>query len=608
MATIGQQLLQPESGWKRYDDSHSAIVIPSSWLVTTANATHYNGTISYTDISNSKAVFKFKGSKLRLISRITVGASTATKISIDGVVEEFNQQNSNVVNQALVYEKLGLTDAIHTVEIWNETPSTFIYIDAIDIDLTGRMIHPQEVLNINELEVGKRIRCNYKASSGQVGTFSKIGEETYVDGNNDFIPPTSSATPNGDFYFIMVEDWNGKKRLVADRNIQHSISWDTLNASGIASGSGLPLTSLSEEPTVENGFNRKKYAVRLLTGGTTSTDKDNEWDKYIVGSNLGGTITVGDNAVWNWNSLWTWTSTVINGTPTSRITKGNALVSNTNAYPTNRVNIDTAFRPVLEEYVSEKININKTLILHDGEYKTYELVEDNFKEINITPTMTASNLPSPYVVTSSSEYTSVYPAWKIFTPESTNRWISLNEIRPVGGHWVKIDLGVARKIIKIELKSQAAVGNDIGLKTWELYGSNDDNVYDMIASNVHLNNPELQVYNITNDNKYKYYRINMLDNYTTTSNINTIVYMNLFEFGTKESWSLVSSNIPTITQFVEKGLDDLPIILERKVTTLEPHRMIQDSTPVGNGKVYRKKVDLNKYFDIKTISTETRNE
>ena len=62
--------------------------------------------------------------------------------------------------------------------------------------------------------------------------------------------------------------------------------------------------------------------VRSLTGGIAYLGADglpktanadlgcwppvNEWDKYIVNSNLGGKITAGDDNVWHWNGLASW--------------------------------------------------------------------------------------------------------------------------------------------------------------------------------------------------------------------------------------------------------------------------------------------------------------
>ena len=88
---------------------------------------------------------------------------------------------------------------------------------------------------ISDMQIGDAIACRYTASLGRVGFFSELGECVATE-----IPVGGAASPDGLFYFIHVGyDHKGRKKLVADRNIQHSISWDTLNNSGIISGISL---------------------------------------------------------------------------------------------------------------------------------------------------------------------------------------------------------------------------------------------------------------------------------------------------------------------------------------------------------------------------------
>jgi hypothetical protein len=519
MATIGQPLVQPEEGWKRYDDTDSAIKYDGIWI-TENHASYFKGSSRYSEFKNTncKLTFKFKGTKIRILAPTYINKPTDIPITIDGVTEIFNGYSSSIVyNQVLIYEKTELTDAIHTVTI--STPSSVatinngdIQIDAIDIDSTGNLLHPDEVTDIKDLEVGKRIRCHYQTSTANtVGTFSNLGKAT-----SDFIPVTSSNVPNGDFYFICVDNENKKKKLIADRNIQHSISWDTLNSAGIASGSGLPLAFNSigvmtgyESKTLkiaDNGFtsgsygtyygwkvfdgangngdkwasdilnisnsspaellvefkdrkekivsltispppavssnssahpkrfklqasndsliwedifehvngikgiktrfvfdNRESYSfykfivseaegtgagvqigelefeslpyesitatIRLLTGGINNTDKDNEWDKYIVGSTLNGSIVAGDNNVWNWSGVYSWSSTS-SVTPSNRIARGNTAVGNLGAYVTSSTGgTSSTFRPVL---VIEDILKTYTFIKINNQYKSFK--------------------------------------------------------------------------------------------------------------------------------------------------------------------------------------------------------------------------------------------
>jgi hypothetical protein len=74
-------------------------------------------------------------------------------------------------------------------------------IDAIDIDDTGKLLHPilTEKTNIQDMEIGDCILAEYLASGNTGGTFSKIGTAT-----KDLIPTTSSTDPNGSFYFVKV--------------------------------------------------------------------------------------------------------------------------------------------------------------------------------------------------------------------------------------------------------------------------------------------------------------------------------------------------------------------------------------------------------------------
>lgn len=152
--------------------------------------------------------------------------------------------------------------------------------------------------NLEEMEIGDTIPCEYTApTSGQVGTFQNLGAAT-----KDLNSPESSATPDGSFYFIKVD----KGLLIADRVVQHSISWDSLNEVKMIEG----------EPWLYDGTNTG--LIRSLTGGVAYLDSSgglattdqglgayppiNEWDKYIVKSDLGGKITPGDDNVWHKNN------------------------------------------------------------------------------------------------------------------------------------------------------------------------------------------------------------------------------------------------------------------------------------------------------------------
>lgn len=92
--------------------------------------------------------------------------------------------------------------------------------------------------SLTDMQIGDYIPCTYVASSGAVGTFSNLGVNSGTE-----IPLAGSATPNGLFYFLKAD----RGLLIADRVVQHSISWDTLNNNGYIEGKsfvgGIPFCS-----------------------------------------------------------------------------------------------------------------------------------------------------------------------------------------------------------------------------------------------------------------------------------------------------------------------------------------------------------------------------
>jgi len=69
-------------------------------------------------------------------------------------------------------------------------------------------------------------------------------------------------------------------------------------------------------------------------------------EQYIVNSNLNGTITPGDNNVWNWSGIASWSSSTVNGTPANRSTRGNSSVTGFYSVTSSTVGTGSGFRPV----------------------------------------------------------------------------------------------------------------------------------------------------------------------------------------------------------------------------------------------------------------------
>lgn len=134
MTTIGQALLLAESGWQRIDNNNNAITYSGAWTSGNSND-FYNNTYTFTSTANDKVAFTFRGTKLRIIGAQYTTGSSDISIFIDEV-EEKTTQNAGLVYQVLTYEKIGMVNKVHTVEIKNNQ-NAIVWIDAIDIDSSG---------------------------------------------------------------------------------------------------------------------------------------------------------------------------------------------------------------------------------------------------------------------------------------------------------------------------------------------------------------------------------------------------------------------------------------------------------------------------------------
>ncbi|ABS41377.1 discoidin domain-containing protein [Clostridium botulinum] len=140
MATIGQQLLQPESGWKRYDDRNENINYIGNWRASMESGSlKWSGSNQISNIINDKIQFNFAGDKIRIIASTAPANSNNIEIKIDNnIIETINMKATNINYQVLVYEKTGMRNKEHFLEITNLT-NDYTVLDAIDIDENGEL-------------------------------------------------------------------------------------------------------------------------------------------------------------------------------------------------------------------------------------------------------------------------------------------------------------------------------------------------------------------------------------------------------------------------------------------------------------------------------------
>nr|WP_236571847.1 hypothetical protein [Bacillus mycoides] len=136
---VGDELKQPEDGWKRIDDTDSNIKYSGNWQIASNGDSYYNSTLHFKNSVQGPEVvsaeFTFTGTKLRVISSIQAAYDKPVTITIDGVQESYSLYKTTTQFQTLVYEKLNLPSGTHKVKIEGVT----VMVDALDIDSDGYM-------------------------------------------------------------------------------------------------------------------------------------------------------------------------------------------------------------------------------------------------------------------------------------------------------------------------------------------------------------------------------------------------------------------------------------------------------------------------------------
>lgn len=157
MATIGQALPQPESGWRRYDikQDEPLLNFTGNWYWI-SNSSYYQGGAIANNILESSVEFYFKGTSIRLVSVISSAQSEKVEVKInDSIIENFSV-NGSTLFVVLAYEKTGLENKVHKVTITNKSSDSAKKVFALDcIDLVGEIVKGRPKLTLHNPSTNK---------------------------------------------------------------------------------------------------------------------------------------------------------------------------------------------------------------------------------------------------------------------------------------------------------------------------------------------------------------------------------------------------------------------------------------------------------------------
>jgi hypothetical protein len=95
--------------------------------------------------------------------------------------------------------------------------------------------------------------------------------------------------------------------------------------------------------------------------------------------------------------------------------------------------------------------------------------------------MTANDAPSPYITSTSNQYSNTYAAWKAFDKDDSSYWRTAAGVysNSVGNEWIQIQIPEPVKLIKINIRSGGASLSYIP-DNFTLQGSNDGTTFNDI--------------------------------------------------------------------------------------------------------------------------------
>lgn len=259
--------IKNDGEWKYYEATCGAVHYIGNWQKKWFLRKEQNGEIdSYgasaeTMQQGAKFRFKFTGRTFQLIGTSVIESALKLKVTIDqqeevvSIYEHISEKFSTFHHQ-VIYETSELSEGIHEVTVEILSDRVHFNLLGLSVNKKGRIYHIDEVEKIEDLTIGKRIRCHYQAKFNLTGEFSNLGDAT-----TSYLPTQATANPNGDFYFIMVDERDGSKVLIADRVLQNRISKNVIED-----------TRLSVD--------QKTGTISLLS--SSRNIENSEWDRYLV--------------------------------------------------------------------------------------------------------------------------------------------------------------------------------------------------------------------------------------------------------------------------------------------------------------------------------------
>ncbi len=263
-ATVGQQLTQPEDGWRRYYDTDKNIeYIGEGWK-------EYRGNVHYTDnLKEALVRFNFSGNRIRVLNQYNFGHNNLIEVYIDGVkVNTHSIYNPTYIPEVLVFEVNNLNNGEHSLE--------YKYVG------TGQAV-------FNAIDIGENETLLPYVKQDESISLNK-SSLTLTEGDSEKL--TATTTPSAvevewssDDDTIAKVDENGKVTGVKEGTctVTAKIEGTDLTADCIVTVTKEDIVE-PEEPSIENG----SLYIEMVDGNIKRADKSQieKFKKWFISRDL----------------------------------------------------------------------------------------------------------------------------------------------------------------------------------------------------------------------------------------------------------------------------------------------------------------------------------